>query len=91
LKANQRRAYDIVTWHLNQTLAGKLPLPLRMIIHGEGRTGKSKVIQTITEYFAHNGAKHMLLKAAYTEVAAFLIDGKTTHTIAMISQRDSKK
>ncbi|KAG1830513.1 hypothetical protein EV424DRAFT_1267198, partial [Suillus variegatus] len=67
------------------------PPPLRMIIHGEGGTGKLKVIQTITEYFAHNSAKNMLLKAAYTGVAASLIDGKTTHTITMISQRDSKK
>jgi hypothetical protein len=62
-----------------------------MIIHGEGGTGKSKVIQTITEYFAYKSAKHMLLNAAYTGVAASLIDGKTTHTIAMISQSDSKK
>ncbi len=89
LKRDQLRAYNIVTWHLNRTLAGDQPPPLRMIIHGEGGTGKSKVIQTITEYFAHRGAKHMLIKAAYTGVAASLIDGKTTHVIGMIS-RNSK-
>ncbi|KAG1858509.1 hypothetical protein F4604DRAFT_1488367, partial [Suillus subluteus] len=65
------------------------PPPLHMLIHGEGRTGKSKVIQTITSYFAHKGAKYMLLKAAYTGVAASLIDGKMTHTIAMISQNEN--
>jgi predicted ATP-dependent serine protease len=53
LKADQYHAYDIVTGHLDQTLSGcELP-PLRMLIHGEGGTGKSKVIQTIMEYFAH--------------------------------------
>jgi hypothetical protein len=86
LRYDQFRAYDIITWHLNQTLAGEKIPPLRMIIHGEGGTGKSKVIQTVTEYFAQRGVKHILLKAAYTGVAASLIDGKTTHTIGMMSQ-----
>jgi hypothetical protein len=90
LKYDQSRAYDIVAWHLDQTLAGRLPPPLHMLIHGEGGTGKSKVIQTITAHFAHRGTKYMLLKAAYTGVAASLIDGKTTHTIAVIS-RDGNK
>lgn len=56
-----------------------------MIIHGEGGTGKSRVIQTVTEYFVQRGAKYLLLKAAYTGVGASLIDGKTTHVIGMIS------
>ena len=85
LKADQFRAYDIVTWHLEQTLAGKKPPPLRMIVHGEGGTGKSRVIQTVTELFSRRGSKFILLKAAYTGVAASLIDGKTTHVIGMIS------
>ncbi|THG98262.1 hypothetical protein EW026_g3885 [Hermanssonia centrifuga] len=87
LKPDQLRTYEIVTWHLNQTLSGNKPPPLRMIIHGEGGTGKSKVIQTITEYFAQHGARHLLIKAAYTGVAASLIDGKTTHTIGMMSPK----
>ncbi|KAF8836901.1 hypothetical protein BDN67DRAFT_871677, partial [Paxillus ammoniavirescens] len=79
LKVDQFRAYNIITWHLNQTLAGENPPPLRMIIHSEGGTGKSKVIQTVTEYFTCKGAKHKLLKVAYTGVAASVMDGKTTH------------
>ncbi len=89
LKPDQLRAYNIITWHLDRTLAGDRPPPLRMVIHGEGGMGKSRVIQTVTEYFAQRGAKHMLIKAAYTGVAASLIDGKTTHVIGMIS-RNSK-
>ena len=89
LKDDQYRAYDIITWHLDQTLAGANPPPLRFIIHGEGGTGKSKVIQTVTEYFKCRGAGHMLLKSAYTGIAASLIEGKTMHSIAMISQAKS--
>jgi PIF1-like helicase len=86
LKTDQRRAYGIVIWHLDQTLSGASPPPLRMILYGEGGTGKSKVIQTITQAFTQRGVAGMLLKSAYTGVAASLIDGKTTLTIGMISQ-----
>jgi hypothetical protein len=85
LKLDQFHAYNIIVWHLDQTLAGNKPLPLRMIILGEGSTGKSKVIQMVIEYFVQKGAKDLLLKAAYTGVAASLIDGKTTHVIGLIS------
>ena len=85
LNPDQFCAYNIITWHLDQTLAGLKPLPLRMIIHGKGGMGKSRVIQTVTDYFAHKSSKYLLLKAAYTSVTASLIDGKTTHVIGMIS------
>ena len=85
LKFDQFHAFDIITWHLDQTLSGNEPPPLRMILYGEGGTGKSKVIQTVTETFAQKGVKYMLVKSAYTSVAASLIDGKTTHTIASLS------
>ena len=88
---DQFHAYDIITWHLDQTLASwKIP-PLQMLIHGKGGTGKSKVIQMVMEYFTQRGVKHMLLKVAYTGIAASFIDGKTMHTIAMISNCDDNK
>ena len=77
LRYDQFCAYNIITWHLDQTLAGANPPPLRMLIHREGGAGKSKVIQTTTEYFSHRAARYMLMKAAYTGVASSLIDGKT--------------
>jgi hypothetical protein len=86
LKTDQHHAYDIVIWHLDKTLSGASPPPLRMILHGEGGTGKSKVIQTNTQAFTQHGVSFMLLKSAYTGVAASLINGKTTHTIGMISR-----
>jgi len=85
LKPDQFRAYDIIVWHLDQTLAGKAPPPLRMIIHGEGGTGKSKVIQTVTDAFTLRQAMALLLKAAYTGVAASIVLGKTLHFIGHIS------
>ncbi|KAJ3755395.1 hypothetical protein EV360DRAFT_49816, partial [Lentinula raphanica] len=85
LKTDQRRAFDIVEWHLQQTLMGRTPPPLRMIIHGEGGTGKSKVIATITDMFRKKKVLEMLIKSAYTGVAASLIEGNTTHSIAAIS------
>ena len=85
LKPDQLRAYHIVTWHLGETLRSGDAPPLRMILYGEGGTGKSRVIQTITEAFAARGVSHMLMKAAYTGVAASLVDGKTTHVIGGLS------
>jgi hypothetical protein len=85
LKTDQHQAYGIVIWHLDQTLSGASPPPLWMILYGEGGTGKSKVIQTIMQAFTQCSVAGMLLKSAYTGVAALLIDEKTTHTIGMIS------
>ncbi|KAJ7246449.1 hypothetical protein C8J57DRAFT_945489, partial [Mycena rebaudengoi] len=79
LKADQLRAYQIIVWHLDETLAGKEPPPLRMLLHGEGGTGKSKVIQTVTQAFVDRAVFHWLLKAAYTGVSGSLINGKTIH------------
>lgn len=86
LHYDQYHAYDIIIVHLNTTLAGQCLPPLHMLIHGEPGTGKSKAIQTVTEHFVHRGARFMFQKAAYTGITALLIDGKTMHTIAMISQ-----
>jgi hypothetical protein len=58
LKTDQRRAYETITWHLNERLIGNNLLPLRMIMYGEGGTGKSKVIQCITDAFTKAGTFH---------------------------------
>ena len=84
---DQFRAYDIITAHLQDILSGGKPPPLRMLIHGEPGSGKSQVIQTTTQHFINRAAKHMLMKSAYTGIASSVIDGKTTHSIAMISPR----
>ncbi|CAK5266163.1 unnamed protein product [Mycena citricolor] len=90
LQPDQQRAYDIIMWHLGRVLAGHDVPPLRMLIHGEGGTGKSKVITKVTRSFQHHGVHQWLVKAAYTGVAASLIDGKTTHTIGAMGLRGGK-
>jgi len=85
LLTEQRRAFDIVAWHVQSQLRGDNPEQLLMQIHGEGGTGKSRVIQTITSLFERLGVERWLAKAAYTGIAASLIGGDTTHRIAGLS------
>ena len=77
-------------WHLDQTLAGRSPPPLRMITYGEGGTGKSKVLQTISAAFKARRQEQLFVKAAYTATASSLVDGKTTHIIGGISISSSR-
>ncbi|KAI6111865.1 hypothetical protein EDD16DRAFT_1485386, partial [Pisolithus croceorrhizus] len=57
--------------------------PLRMVLHGEGGTGKSKVTRAITEYFTSRSARHLLLKATHTGVTASLIPGLEASVISV--------
>ena len=66
LNDDQKRAYEIILWHLDETLQGHDLPPLRMIIYGEGGTGKSSVIQAISEGFKNRFVENQLLKSAYT-------------------------
>ncbi|KAF8546299.1 hypothetical protein OG21DRAFT_1379075, partial [Imleria badia] len=86
LTVDQLRAYKIITWHLDETLAGRNPLALRLIVNGEGGTGKSKLIEAVTDYFRARGAERLLIKMAYTGIAASHIQGLTCHAAAMISR-----
>jgi hypothetical protein len=90
LNNEQRRAYDIIDHHLQATLQGKNPPQLRMIIPGEGGTGKSHTIQTITNNFIRQNAKHWLVKGAYTGIAASIIDGSTLHVLTAMPIRGSR-
>ncbi len=64
LNVDQRQAHGIIIWHLDQDLAGLDPPPLRLDVQGEGGTGKSKVLQTVSQGFEDRGCKYRLLKAA---------------------------
>ena len=79
LQSDQRPAFEIIMWHFEETMAGRPPLPLRMVLYGEGGTGKSKVIQTVTHAMTARDAKDLLIKSAYTGIAASLIDVRTVH------------
>lgn len=87
LKEDQLRAFEIVKRHLTQKLLGRQPDQLLMQILGEGGTGKSMAIRCITELFTHRNSQRMLVKGAYTGIAASLIDGSTLHSLCHISIR----
>src|SRR5258708_9843158 len=87
LKADQKRAYSIVIGHLCAELRGENPTQLLMQLTGEGGTGKSKVIQKITDTFDALGAQTRLLKGAYTGIAACSIGGATLHSLCGIPVR----
>ena len=91
LNNDQRRAYDIVDWHLKETVSGKVPPQLLMMIPGEGGVGKSKLIQIMTQNFGQHNVREWMVKGAYTGIAASLIDGKTLHVLAGIPVRGGKQ
>jgi len=62
-----------------------------MVIPGEAGVGKSKTIQTITANFVARGVGNILVKAAYTGLAASVIDGKTLHHVAMLPLHGGKQ
>jgi hypothetical protein len=91
LNDDQRRAYSIVDWHLKETIGGKEPPQLLMLIPGEGGVGKTKLIQTMSRHFEREEADHWLVKGAYTGIAASLIDGKTLHVLGGIPVKGRKQ
>ena len=91
LLEDQRRAYDIIDWHLQEHISGKCPKQMRMLIPGEAGVGKSKTIQTITANFVTRGVSSILVKAAYTGLAASVIDGKMLHCVAMLLLHGGKQ
>ncbi|THH07769.1 hypothetical protein EW146_g9213 [Bondarzewia mesenterica] len=55
LLADQRRAFDIIEWHMRRSDVEPETPQLLMQIQGEGGTGKSKVIQTVSDLFKRLG------------------------------------
>ncbi|KAF8829472.1 hypothetical protein HHX47_DHR3001033 [Lentinula edodes] len=93
LNHEQALAHDIVTNHLLATVNNQHPPQLRMILRGPGGTGKTVVIQAITETFAELGVTAQLAKTATSGVAATLISGQTLHSWAglpiMVPRKDN--
>jgi hypothetical protein len=79
LNQKQRQVYDIVRWVKDERDSGRNPPQLLMIVHGEGGTGKSRVIQTINEIYKRSDDGKKLAKIAYTGIAASIIEGEPIH------------
>ncbi len=84
LNNRQNMAHNIVSHHLQQYLEGENPPQRLMIVHGQGGTGKSALLNTISKTFDDNGASSLLAKTAMTRVAATIIGGQTLHRWAAL-------
>jgi len=76
LNTEQARAFKIIASHSMEQKSK----PLRMYLGGPGGTGKSRVIQALTDFFKRKAQSRRLRLAAFTGVAAKNIGGTTLHT-----------
>lgn len=74
LNYEQNLAYKIIILHSQQLASNQHPLPLHMIICGTAGTGKSYLINAISQCL---GEKCLL--TGTTGIAAYNIGGKTLH------------
>ena len=77
LNSEQERAFNIIATHA----IGVNSPQLCIYIGGMAGTGKSQIIQCLTEFFALCQQNHRLIITAPTESAAALIGGSTYHSI----------
>lgn len=82
LNSEQARAFRIVAEHSLQ----KRPDQLRMFLSGPGGTGKSRVIDALTDFFNSRGEGRRIRLSAFTGVAARNIRGMTLHSALSLSQ-----
>ena len=84
LNERQTMVHTIVTNHLRDHLLGKNPPQRLLIVHGQGGTGKSALLNAISNTFEELGASHLLAKTATSGVAASIIKGQTLHSWAAL-------
>jgi PIF1-like helicase len=87
----QKMAHDIVINHLDAEMLNRRPPQLLMNVFGPGGTGKSTLINTISESFVQKEASRLLAKTALSGVAASLIGGTTLHWWAGLPSRKAPK
>ncbi|KAF9495767.1 hypothetical protein BDN71DRAFT_1363870, partial [Pleurotus eryngii] len=80
LNTEQARAFNIVKNHVIAEIEIKSPSQLLMIVNGCGGTGKSALIQAITDTMDELKVSHWLAKTATSGVAATRISGMTLHS-----------
>ena len=86
LNTEQARAFKIIASHSMK----QKQKPLRMYLGGSSGTGKSRVIQALTDFFRRNSQSRRLRLAAFTGVAAKNIGGTTLHTALCMSLHKKK-
>ena len=82
LNEKQLMAHDIITTHLRSHLKGLCPPQRLVIVHGQGGTGKTALLNAIAHTFEKLGASSLLAKTAMSGVAASIVGGVTLHSWA---------
>ena len=77
-------AYTIVMNHLRDHLSQRNPPQRLLIVHGQGGTGKSALLNAISKTFDDLGASNLLAKTAMSGIAASIIGGQTLHSWATL-------
>lgn len=90
LLPDQQRAFSIIVDQLDRETEGLDQEPLRMMVFGEGGTGKSEIIKAVTELFSKRGRSEALIKTAYTGIACSQIAGSTTHRVFEFGIRNAE-
>ena len=86
LNPQQRLAFDIVAEHLARTMDNTTqpPAQLLMKVLGPPGTGKSRVIDALTQHFERCNARPILQKCAHQGSAASIIGGSTLYSLLCI-------
>ena len=82
LNEKQNMAHRIVTAHLHSHLSGQHPPQRLVLVHGQGGTGKTTLLNAIADSFQNVGASSLLAKTAMSGVAASIVGGVTLHSWA---------
>lgn len=82
LNEKQNMAHEIITSHLRAHIEGRNPPQRLVVVHGQGGTGKTAMLNAIADTFTRMGASCLLAKTAMTGVAASIVRGQTLHTWA---------
>ena len=90
LNRKQTMAHDIITAHLHAHLVNQNTTQRLMIVHGQGGTGKTALLNAISNSFVKMASPHSLTKTAMSGVAASLIGSQTLHSWAALPIRQSK-
>ena len=84
LNEKQKIVHTIISNNLRAHLQNQNPIQILMIVHGQGGTGKTTLLNAISKTFENHGASKLFAKTALSGVAASLIGGQTLHSWAAL-------
>ena len=82
LNEKQNMVLDIVASHVHSHVKGLTPPQCLLVVHGQGGTGKTAVLNAIADTFEDFGVSALLAKTAMSGVAASIVRGCTLHSWA---------